>query len=158
MIEHPFGVTIFSDDVRQEVSGKISIIGVYQNRLIIEGKPPQVLPKLAFSFFFVIPAAIDFKQGAIRVFSEASGQREIVLDETFSPPSKEEMGSATFFRIVWSTIVSPFMVIHPLKLRARALLDDVEIPAGVLEISFTDNNTSGSDSSLPESTESPSIL
>ena len=45
--------TIFSivcDDVREEVGGKLSIIGLYQEEIIF-GKIPAMLPKLAFVIF-----------------------------------------------------------------------------------------------------------
>jgi len=38
--------TIFADDIRQEVGGKISVIGIYKSKMLVE-KFPLEIPKLA---------------------------------------------------------------------------------------------------------------
>jgi hypothetical protein len=43
-----YGYTIFCDDVRQEIGGKISFIGVYSGTLYVHGEFPFTLPKFAF--------------------------------------------------------------------------------------------------------------
>ena len=41
----PFGRTIFCDDIRQEIGGKISLIGVYAGGIFVLGDPPYTIPK-----------------------------------------------------------------------------------------------------------------
>lgn len=41
----PYGYTIFCDDVRHEVSGKFTFVGVYQAEMIVSGTLPAQLPK-----------------------------------------------------------------------------------------------------------------
>ena len=48
-VSAPYGYTIFSDDVRQEVGGKISYIGTYNTELILSNPPPIQLAKLVLS-------------------------------------------------------------------------------------------------------------
>src|SRR5262245_47170442 len=43
------GYTIFCDDIRQEVAGKTSYIGVYQDSLITNAPFPMALPKFGIS-------------------------------------------------------------------------------------------------------------
>ena len=44
-----FGLTIFCDDIRSEIDGKISLIGCYTGRMMIGGEFPVILPKLGLS-------------------------------------------------------------------------------------------------------------
>jgi len=41
----PFGYSIFCDDVRYEIGGKLSYIGIYTGDLIVMGNFPATLPK-----------------------------------------------------------------------------------------------------------------
>jgi len=43
-----YGYTIFCDDIRQEVGGKITFVGVYSGTMFIHGEFPVTLPKFAF--------------------------------------------------------------------------------------------------------------
>jgi hypothetical protein len=42
------GYTIFCDDIRQEMGGKISFMGVYSGTMFIHGEFPFTLPKFGF--------------------------------------------------------------------------------------------------------------
>jgi hypothetical protein len=48
----PFGYTVFCDDIRQEVLGKITLVGVYQGEMTVIGVAPVQIPKLALSIHF----------------------------------------------------------------------------------------------------------
>jgi hypothetical protein len=41
----PYGYTIFCDDIRQEVEGKLTIVGAYGHQMIIYDNLPFILPK-----------------------------------------------------------------------------------------------------------------
>jgi hypothetical protein len=45
----PFGYTTFCDDIRQEVAGKSTLVGVYGPEMTVFGTLPTNLPKLALS-------------------------------------------------------------------------------------------------------------
>ena len=45
----PFGYTIFCDDVRNEINGKVTLVGVYAGDVIVLGTLPVTLPKLGLS-------------------------------------------------------------------------------------------------------------
>jgi hypothetical protein len=52
----PFGATIFCDDIREELHGKTSLIGVYGNELVSYSEFPISLPKLGFYVTVCFPA------------------------------------------------------------------------------------------------------
>jgi hypothetical protein len=51
----PHGTAIFCDDVRYEVNGKISLIGIYGPDLVVLGELPTVLPLFWISVFALFP-------------------------------------------------------------------------------------------------------
>ena len=55
MAENPSGYTIFCDDIRQELGGKLSYIGVYSSILYLSGGFPATLPKFGFSIHYIQP-------------------------------------------------------------------------------------------------------
>jgi hypothetical protein len=48
-----YGYTIFCDDIRQEVGGKISFVGVYSGTIFVHGEFPVTLPKFAFGISLI---------------------------------------------------------------------------------------------------------
>lgn len=44
-----FGYTLFCDDIRQEVNGKVTLVGVYGGEMTVFADLPTLLPKLALA-------------------------------------------------------------------------------------------------------------
>jgi hypothetical protein len=47
-----YGYTIFCDDIRVEVGGKLTYVGAYQDTMVVHGTFPVVLPKFAMHFVY----------------------------------------------------------------------------------------------------------
>jgi hypothetical protein len=54
VIDKPFGNTVCCDDIRHEVDGKITLVGVYQDLMILT-EVPAVIPKIGFYVIFYEP-------------------------------------------------------------------------------------------------------
>jgi len=63
-----FGYTIFCDDIRQEVTGKLILIGVYQGLMTVHGTFPVTLPRLSFSFSLSQKKELFSPNIALRIF------------------------------------------------------------------------------------------
>lgn len=74
-----FAYCIFCDDVRQEVSGKTSLIGVYQGKLIVE-ELPAAIAKLFAIIHVVTPKGKPFKSLDVKI--EYNGQVMFDLPDT----------------------------------------------------------------------------
>lgn len=48
-----YGYTIFCDDIRVEVGGKLTYVGAYQGTMAVQGTFPFVLPKFAMHFVYM---------------------------------------------------------------------------------------------------------
>lgn len=62
------GHTLFCDDIRQEVSGKLFFIGVYQAGMFVNGTFPVTLPRLCFSITLSQKVGSFSPNVAIRIF------------------------------------------------------------------------------------------
>ena len=54
----PHGVAIFCDDIREEVGGKSSFMGVYGSDLLTHSDFPLVIPRLGLSIIYREPAGM----------------------------------------------------------------------------------------------------
>lgn len=115
--------TLFCDDIRHEVGGKYSYIGVYGERLIVSTFP-TILPKLCLALKVVTPAATPFSQLSLEV---------LIDDQTLAHWSFDEAALAETCETVVQTdpheisgelaqIVSAAFVFSPLHLEGSGFL------------------------------------
>ena len=48
----PFGYTIFCDDIRHEISGKTTFVGIYAGEMILHVPLPAIYPKLCLAIHY----------------------------------------------------------------------------------------------------------
>lgn len=135
MIDHIYGVTHFCDDIREEVGGKTSYMGVYSQHMVVIGLAPIRLPKLAIAGFIYLPAGSEAKDFSCRVISEINGIESIiantdVTDVEFSASEVDE----TYRRIDVQLAIVPFDVHGTHKLRVVAELNSEVIEMGIFKI------------------------
>src|SRR5438067_2113936 len=75
--DQPVGFTIFCDDIRQEIGGKTSLIGIYESIMIIHVPFPATLPKFGFHIEMFEPANLTL-------------QRDFPIEFRISLPGDEE--------------------------------------------------------------------
>ena len=73
-------LTLFCDDIRQEIGGKFSYIGVYSGGLFVPTFP-ITLPKLCLAMSAVTPADKPFQKLSFRVLKDEELLAEGMLDE-----------------------------------------------------------------------------
>jgi len=150
MIE-PTGFTIFCDDIREEVNGKLSLIGCYGADLRIFGSPlPILLPKLGFHITIRLPT--DGPNLPLKIMIYLPGQPDdqpaLTADATIpdeliaehksqprDPKWDALIGSEPVFRGVRQHFVlSPVAIIEEGLIRVRLLYGDTRIRAGALKV------------------------
>ncbi|MCB1821140.1 MAG: hypothetical protein KDI73_06110 [Candidatus Competibacteraceae bacterium] len=125
--------TLFCDDIRHEINGKLSYIGVYSGALLVPAFP-ATLPKLCVSVKVVTPADEPLRSLTLRVLKDDEILQEIVLDEeqlasaleVFAELSDEERR----FRVQMPQFLLEFVPLYLEKactLRVRALADHSEL-------------------------------
>lgn len=125
--------TLFCDDIRHEINGKLSYIGVYSGTLFVPVFP-VTLPKLCISVKIVTPANEPLRSLTLRVLKDDEILQEIVFD-------KEQLVSASEVLVELSDeerrlrvqmpqfllAFSPLHLDQACTLRVRALADHEEL-------------------------------
>ncbi|EIM93892.1 hypothetical protein WQE_47694 [Paraburkholderia hospita] len=111
---------IYADDLRQEIDGKITIIGMYQSQMLVESFP-VTLPKLAVFITAVTPVAQPFGKVSLQILKDDYVLQGLDLDlaneEAVGPSTIQEGVGTREFNI--ATIISPLQLDGPCNLRVR---------------------------------------
>ncbi|MEI2769643.1 MAG: hypothetical protein ABTR54_07555 [Candidatus Competibacter sp.] len=124
---------LFCDDIRHEINGKLSYIGVYSGTLFVPVFP-VTLPKLCISVKIVTPANEPLRSLTLRVLKDDEILQEIVFDkEQLVSASKvlvELSDEERRLRVQMPQFLLAFSPLHLDKactLRVRALADHEEL-------------------------------
>lgn len=124
--------TIFCDDIRHEVSGKLTYVGVYSGKMFVPAFP-TTLPKLCLALNVVTASSNPFRKLILRVFKNEEVLAEANVSESelekYIEPANDELESERRdeVHIFHSALVfSPFNIDTPCKLRVRVETEDGE--------------------------------
>lgn len=136
---------IYCDDIRHEVGGKFSYIGVYNNKLLLDSIPVH-LPKLCLHMRVSTPADCPFQELAIKVCMD-----EEVLTETTVTAGQlnaykvkhADKSDQTFARyeVVGILTFAPFAIERTAKLRVIATTELGELRSNSLVIAMREDTT-----------------
>jgi len=132
--------TLFCDDIRHELGGKLSYIGVYSGGLFVTSFP-ITLPKLCLSVQVVTPGEKPMDSLTLRVLKDEEVLQEIVVDEAqlsaasvipeeMTDDERNERLQLAHFMLVFS----PIQFEAPCVLRVRALTGDEELHGVALKV------------------------
>lgn len=124
----PFGYTLFCDDIREEVNGKRTLVGMYNSAMIINDAFPVALPRLALYISFIeevgamgpveiklyLPGDEELPTHSFALEVDEARKRAAVAKELASRPKSE-----TFDAIVPHTAV---VVLSPLEFRCEGMM------------------------------------
>lgn len=130
----PFLSTIYCDDIRQEVGGKLSLIGVY-NTVLYVPQFPVTLPKFWILATHVSPSSERLKTLKMRVFKD----NEPLADLDATPEHLDQLanprepvvplpdGSKRVVSSHMHVCFSPLVLDRPCVLRVAAITDKGEV-------------------------------
>lgn len=135
---------VFCDDIRQEMGGKITLVGIYQGQCLVPAIPCS-LAKLCVSITISAPRSSPPK--AVQVKGTYAGAEVISmnLDQTqidaIMSGSPNHRPDGKRMMLVLMGIMSPFMVKEPGRLALQVLADDDELPCDSLDINVAPPDT-----------------
>lgn len=114
--------TIFCDDIRHEISGKVSYIGVYSSDLIVPSLP-VTLPKLCLSVKVVTPADMPLGSLTLRILKNEEVLQEIsVEEEQLNAASESSEGMTDEERKERIQSAQFMLVFSPIQFEERCVL------------------------------------
>ncbi|WP_144259574.1 hypothetical protein [Methylocystis sp. ATCC 49242] len=142
-----WGFSIFCDDIRQELHGKYSIIGVYASDLIFEGNFPLIIPKLGIVVKYYERADTKFSSDVIlSVHMPSDADRPQSISKTIprsafaSTPIDEAMPMhngddvVPMVSITVPFLLSPVFINSGGRIKVRATVGDEVVRLGTLII------------------------
>jgi hypothetical protein len=137
----PFLSTIYCDDIRQEIGGKLSLMGVY-NAVMYVPQFPATLPKLWIMATYVVAQDKPPRSLKVRVFKN----NEPLVDMDAMPEYLQQLANARepvvpmpdgSQRVINSNMqvcFSPLVLDGPCVLRVVAITDQGEVPGLGLQV------------------------
>jgi len=136
------GYTIFCDDIRNEVGGKLSYMGIYGNELIVNAALPAALPKLCLSIAIRFyraegqPAPMTLK---VFVPWEDSAIIEAPLEFSDAIQWGDEAEATGYVQVNANLTLGNFAIQQEGYLKVRAYSGDTEYKLGALKLTGNPN-------------------
>lgn len=141
MVNDPYGWTIFCDDIREEVGGKSSFMGVYQGILILNSVFPVAMPKFAMSVNYrIFHGDTRLDDIDLKVFlpgddeANASFSTMIPVSELFADFETPIPDEGSFAQISFGIILSPMILKEAGKIKVRGTGGAGLIKLGTLKV------------------------
>jgi hypothetical protein len=140
-MKEPYGYTFFADDVRQELFGKISLMGIYGNTLVVS-ELPTVIPKMFFITYAAFPLNHKVSNAKLQIYlPEDSDAPSIVVElqgwevepDTRPPELPFPDAEILYPRISYQTL-APLVIKQEGYLRLRVAYDEGRLRVGALEV------------------------
>src|ERR1700730_17425735 len=149
-----YGYTIFCDDIRAEIGGKLTFVGAYTTEMFVHGTFPIILPKFALGivyhqrhdsivlpvkFWIFVPGDPDEKPSIEAGMPEEAAEQTIANVKTMAAAAQGTIQQpyATLFS---QMILTPFPIREPGILKVRAVRGDRLIRLGALRIKVADQS------------------
>lgn len=126
--------SLYCDDIRHEINGKVSYVGAYHGQLLVQSLP-VVVPKLCVAIFAVTPANEPFKKFSLRILKndenlieqEFSSEQLKQIPDVSGSTSNDKQDKIQVLNFLFQ--FSPFPIESNMKLRIRADTDQGELKA-----------------------------
>ena len=122
-----YGITIFCDDIRQEVFGKISLMGIYGSDLKIFSSLPSILPKLCMLVNARFGIGQTITNPKLQIYlPEDSDTPSIIMDLPWTIEKTDELNPPPFpdalqtMNLTNYTTIAPFVIKQEGYLRVRS--------------------------------------
>lgn len=135
MANSPYLFCLFAEDVRQEMTGQMSIIGAFQGGLRVPTVPAQ-LPKLAIVANVRVPAETLPTSVKIEVHRDGEVLQTIEPPPEFLQSITKQIGAGLDEGYVMQFVVGfvGFPVLAAGKLEVRAMIDGMVLQGNSLEL------------------------
>lgn len=130
---------IYSDDIRHEVGGKISIIGIYGPALLVQNFP-ATLPKLCMQVQVRTPADNPFKSVTFKILhnkfelANVSVSEQDILQATPDRAEDAERDNSANQVMTFNFVFSPVVLTEPGSIQIRAITESEELKGPSLRI------------------------
>jgi hypothetical protein len=141
--------TLYCDDVRHEVGGKMTFVGAYQGQMVAEQPGELMLPKLCIVLTAQTPHSQPFQRLNVKLFRD-----DEVLQEMELPIQTLHLKDVANGRPLNFDVMGVIMTLHGLKfekdstLRVRVQTESEELSAMGLQVVLKDTSQTAIETSI----------
>lgn len=135
----PYGMAFFCEDIRQEIEGKTSYMGIFGANITLRGERPATLPKLCVAAHINIPSSWHKPHVRIVVLRVTEGPEEEIssVDGEVGTPEDRVVADHIYTQLVAHNSIVPFRVHEDCELVVRAFINkDTGLNLGAIPIKF----------------------
>jgi hypothetical protein len=139
-----FGHTIFCDDIRNEVDGKVTFVGVYSGTMIFGTPFPVQLPKFGIAVTLILAPDEDANYSFhVYLPGDEEGFPSIKFDSAFGAEEKnlplpELIGDDPRLAVKLSGVFAPLVISGEGFIEVRAINGEEYLRVGRLKVNSTD--------------------
>lgn len=135
------GLAIFCDDIRSEMGGKVSYMGIYGQDMVISGPKPTLLPKLSIAAHIQIPSEVVKARLKVSVMRSVGGTSEelVSMEGDIERPAEITVDANTFTQAIVHLNAVPFHIADDCDIKVRAFIDGKKLKLGTLPIRFIEH-------------------
>ncbi|WP_137754409.1 hypothetical protein [Sphingopyxis sp. L1A2A] len=139
----PTGHVVFCDDIREEIGGKRTFVGVYGNFLVISAVGPVTLPQLCAAISLRIDPPTAPTAVTVRIFRSDGDELLFEASAEFPPtPSNPspfgDENSVSFIELFVPARMQNLVITQDCAIKVRAFIGDDEIRLGAIVVSFVE--------------------
>jgi hypothetical protein len=138
----PWGTTIFCEDIRAEIGGKITLVGIYLDELTSQSPFPVVLPKFAFWInYFEVPGSMS---GDGKLYISLPGDSKPSIESDIPMEQHRAQGGNNVdaddpevgirIRLLMPIVIAPLVLKQPGRILVRLHFGERVIRLGALPI------------------------
>lgn len=132
-----YGLSIFCEDIREEVSGQKTIIGAHEGNLSVAGTFPQLIPKFAVYVTIIEDSETVEAPLNVKIFVPGDRGDEVVVDYDFPIDrslSAEDPSDGECLYNYFTVRISPLLIKKEGRIKVRAYKHEKEIKLGTILI------------------------
>jgi hypothetical protein len=133
----PFGISLFCDDIRDEINGKKTYVGVHDRILKIDASKPARLSRLCIVSHIVVPSDFEFDALQHDLVLKRAGTEEVLGSSLHEAPPRTA-APAHAFKAIIEMQISPLEILENCSLWVRAAFGETVMILGTLSIRFVE--------------------
>lgn len=142
---HPYGTTVFCDDIRHEIGNKLTLVGCYTGVITFPNKAPSTLPTLGALTTIAVPLSFEMRHlvFSVEMFDGKKANTILQIEQDFTslPELKQIPEDATMKQFNIPAQWSPLHFVGNGWISAKCKLNnELEFITGRVWVRFQNEN------------------